>query len=1155
MGKGPIASTADALLQGTLATKTTQLSALPVMGQWAKVITAEYGEKAAGEVVRRVAKELMASAAQGASGFTVMEAGMMASDSLTGNPDAFAGAGGRLADAALLGASMDVGFYAPAGVWRGAATIRETQRRAEFWDRLTKAKDASKLAQRDPEAAAGLIRKSLEDSGQATAFWVDPAKVREVFYQEGVDPEAAKAGMDKFAADVGLDPAHLAETLKTGGDLKVDMGAFAAHYGNSPLDVALRPEMRFGSPDAPKLSDRASIEAEVKQAGEEVKKMADEGKPPRRLELIRSQLMTAKEEGGAGMAAAEANYNVGNALRLLRHLSLKNETPDDTFNRLGLSLKIGEDGKMSVMQEARMSEQQAHQEMMSQNFDELLYAIKKSGGILAVSDALAAKEPLIGELQRVAKAHNKGKAMQYFRTKAKGAVGLDDLRGRLEGRGFKYETVHEMLAAIEQRLADPQNLPVYGTEAQALFQAASHGTPHEITDQFKLEKIGTGEGAAAYGWGLYFAEHPEVADQYRRSLTSSHNEKIRQAQAIIAGIDDNLKRGTWKDNEGNIHKVTPEYRKRMMEDRARQGKVLNDLVETEGNVYTVDIADEAIPNFLDWDKPLSEQSPEVRGALEKARKEYQDTEGASGLYLSENPTGEQIYREASISAVKKLASADGVQPLAVHPDTYANSGNKAASEYLDALGIKGVRYLDEGSRTVRLLSSKESVSGKWVVGVPDAAKSRQKFFDTEAEARAEYVKQRTSNFVVFDPSIVKITHKNGEKFGNSGSDAFPGDLYRSSSSLAERFMAEKGNPALAKMTEAQRAALQEEFNGWAKKKAEKYKAAREALFQSGARDARPVEPTVIGSPELARMERADAHEHARKFRDFDQPTKEPVKNADLDNRPVEINEEVIGEFFNQTRNQELYPLISGIREIVTRAVRLVEEPYIEKSNKRPDRFLTRLLYAPVEFNGKDWIARLVVQESNLHGLQSYHLKGVEIEMARNALRPSQGSKPEDVTSLNRATFTVAQIRDAVKQLWPDDVAPKAGRTLFQSSVESIGLRPVKRPLDDPSGQAYFQFDERSSGNVHGGQPKVEDLLGARGAPEAGAGQVVAERAVRAPSAENLRLTPEQVSGAAAKSRIPPKEAERVFWARWLQEIHPNLADRADAEIWGEAIGH
>src|SRR5690606_26628598 len=49
-------------------------------------------------------------------------------------------------------------------------------------------------------------------------------------------------------------------------------------------------------------------------------------------------------------------------------------------------------------------------------------------------------------------------------------------------------------------------------------QPAYHGTPHNV-DRFSLQKIGTGEGAQVYGWGLYFASQREVADFYRRNLT------------------------------------------------------------------------------------------------------------------------------------------------------------------------------------------------------------------------------------------------------------------------------------------------------------------------------------------------------------------------------------------------------------------------------------------------------------------------------------------------------------------------------------------------------------------------------------------------------------------------------------------------------------
>lgn len=45
-----------------------------------------------------------------------------------------------------------------------------------------------------------------------------------------------------------------------------------------------------------------------------------------------------------------------------------------------------------------------------------------------------------------------------------------------------------------------------------------HGTPHKF-DQFDASHIGKGEGAQAYGRGLYFAERPGIAVEYRNSIT------------------------------------------------------------------------------------------------------------------------------------------------------------------------------------------------------------------------------------------------------------------------------------------------------------------------------------------------------------------------------------------------------------------------------------------------------------------------------------------------------------------------------------------------------------------------------------------------------------------------------------------------------------
>ena len=49
---------------------------------------------------------------------------------------------------------------------------------------------------------------------------------------------------------------------------------------------------------------------------------------------------------------------------------------------------------------------------------------------------------------------------------------------------------------------------------------AYHGSPHDF-DEFSTDAIGTGEGAQAYGRGLYFAESEDVARELQGSAYSS----------------------------------------------------------------------------------------------------------------------------------------------------------------------------------------------------------------------------------------------------------------------------------------------------------------------------------------------------------------------------------------------------------------------------------------------------------------------------------------------------------------------------------------------------------------------------------------------------------------------------------------------------------
>ena len=203
-----------------------------------------------------------------------------------------------------------------------------------------------------------------------------------------------------------------------------------------------------------------------------------------------------------------------------------------------------------------------------------------------------------------------------------------------------------------------------------------HGSPHKF-DAFDMSKIGTGEGAQSYGHGLYFAEAPEVAKGYQAKLAAQQNPNV---------VDANLqkmyeKTGDWsKAVDEHMRRIydTPKAKEKMRESLIKQGAPTN--VEG-GAFYKVDLPDEHIAKMLDWDKPLSEQTPYVQKIINEEIKRM----GGSAS------TGERAYKElmfdARMQGNKSASSA-----------MRSNEEAIAASNRLRELGIPGIRYLDQGSR-------------------------------------------------------------------------------------------------------------------------------------------------------------------------------------------------------------------------------------------------------------------------------------------------------------------------------------------------------------------------------------------------------------------------------------------------------------------------
>jgi len=125
----------------------------------------------------------------------------------------------------------------------------------------------------------------------------------------------------------------------------------------------------------------------------------------------------------------------------------------------------------------------------------------------------------------------------------------------------------------------------------------------------------------------------------------------------------------------------------------------NQLIASQpGYLYKGDIPDEILPKFLDWDKPLSQQSDEVKTALEKAGiVNFEQNIGPSSVGEVRNLgfrnvgtlTGEELY--------KRLTEKNFAQKTQVTSGA-RKEAELDASNFLENIGVRGIRYLDQVSR-------------------------------------------------------------------------------------------------------------------------------------------------------------------------------------------------------------------------------------------------------------------------------------------------------------------------------------------------------------------------------------------------------------------------------------------------------------------------
>ena len=349
-----------------------------------------------------------------------------------------------------------------------------------------------------------------------------------------------------------------------------------------------------------------------------------------------------------------------------------------------------------------------------------------------------------------------------------------------EGRGFapmptSMGDMGARMGAVLRGQVEPTPGERYGMDVPLGWVAGSggsardgirayHGSPHQF-DRFDMSRIGTGEGAQAYGHGLYFAGNEGVAHNYRTTLSgdptiagraldwakpAEHAAALVYADgsrdAAIRSLEKSV--GYLRGTRGFNEATHPEAHALQY---LRSGGELPQI-DRPGSMYEVRL-NTTPDRLLDWDAPYQRQPPNVQGAM-------------ADVFGHENLTG---------SLDKTIGHRFGALS---YNHFGREGGDAAASSALREAGIPGIQYLDQGSRATsggELLGVTQGPKG-WqakirvdnrggtVFADPTQQITTSRPFQTQADAQAwadGQINGGTRNYVMFDDKLIDILRRYG----------------------------------------------------------------------------------------------------------------------------------------------------------------------------------------------------------------------------------------------------------------------------------------------------------------------------------------------------------------------------------------------------------
>ena len=240
---------------------------------------------------------------------------------------------------------------------------------------------------------------------------------------------------------------------------------------------------------------------------------------------------------------------------------------------------------------------------------------------------------------------------------------LNEMTSAAAQEGVNYGPASRQLAGLLAEAYNPIGMMVY------------HGSPYKFS-KFDPAKIGSGEGTAAYGHGMYVAQAPETARSYQ-AMAGNPTARRGKNKPEEVTLDSLIMLNAKQFTGGDVNKLA-DVIKRKPGAFDKPEKMLQRIEQYVDDrppsfMYEIDLPDEQIAKMLKWEEPVPE---DVRKRLSPVAMEKFGS-GVTGT------SGELLYKELT----REFKNAGSATPEA------------DASEFLRSQGIPGISHLDAGSRT------------------------------------------------------------------------------------------------------------------------------------------------------------------------------------------------------------------------------------------------------------------------------------------------------------------------------------------------------------------------------------------------------------------------------------------------------------------------